>query len=546
MHSKKIIGLSLVSVMLLSNTAFAADLGSNTEGIKSVPISGPLFLDEKVDICTAKEIKSEIKLVKYNVRIPNVQRLKDAVYQEQLNYIIISQAMKDIKNVETKAEELATKAEKEGREFRPFEIYIDFDVKSNDSILSFAVTTYAMTGGANGNTRVDCYNIDTKQSKRVELKDLFKSDTDYKAIINKEISAQIEAQKQQENKSYFEGDEGFKTVSDFQGYYIKDGNLVVVFPRYSIAPGHMGTPEFKIPLESLSDILQAEEQTKFNSITGTVKEIVDSESAEDFKILWLEDKEGNPVNFIISKDTSILNNANITEGSTITGFYDVNAPMTMIYPPRYNVKMVAVSDQDQNVKLDRFDKDLVSFDKTLKLNVTDKTEIVLQDGTTFDGELANRKLVVIYGVSTRSIPAQTSPTKIIVLFEKAVAPIYNLTDVNTMDIVVNNKKVEAPAAYTNKQGTVMVPLRAIGEALGFEVAWNNKLKSVMLGKGISLRIGEDNYIYMKTAPIQLGTAPEIRDGKTYVPLNFFKKVVQMNNAYVFESQIVIDNAEKME
>jgi hypothetical protein len=51
---------------------------------------------------------------------------------------------------------------------------------------------------------------------------------------------------------------------------------------------------------------------------------------------------------------------------------------------------------------------------------------------------------------------------------------------------------------------------------------------------------------MKMAPIQLGTAPAIVEGKTFVPLSFFKEVTRLNNAYVFESQIVIDNGERME
>ncbi|MDF2890354.1 MAG: copper amine oxidase family protein [Clostridia bacterium] len=282
------------------------------------------------------------------------------------------------------------------------------------------------------------------------------------------------------------------------------------------------------------------EQAYFGSFAGKVKEIANFEAVEGSKILLLEDQEGNIANIIISKDTYILNNAEIAVGSEITGYYDANAPMIMIYPAQYNAEVVVVRNDEQNVKVDRFNKDLVSSDNWLKLNVSDATEILLQDDTAFEGQLTNRKLVVVYGVTTKSIPAQTTPSKIVVLFEKADTVI---GDVSTMDIVVNNKKIEASAAYMNEKGAVMVPLRAIAETLGFDVIWNNAEQSVMLGKGISLKIGEDNYIYMKTAPIQLGNAPEIKEGKTYVPLNFFREVTGMNNAYVFESQIVIDNEE---
>jgi hypothetical protein len=290
--------------------------------------------------------------------------------------------------------------------------------------------------------------------------------------------------------------------------------------------------------------LNASEKYYFYSFSGKVKEIADFNAVKGSKIVLVEDKAGGIANIIISKDTYVLNNADIVVGSEITGYYDANAPMITIYPAQYSAEVVVVEGKYQNVKVDHFDKDLVSSDKELKLNISDTTEITLQDGTAFSGVLDDRNLVVTYGITTRSIPAQTNPTKIVVLFEKADAVI---GDVSKMDTVVNNKKIEAPAAYVNEKGTVMVPIRAIAEALGYDVIWNNEQRSIELGnKGISFKIGEDSYLYLKTAPIQLGTAPEIKEGSTYVPISYFRDVLRMNNAYVFEAQIVIDNEEKIQ
>jgi hypothetical protein len=287
------------------------------------------------------------------------------------------------------------------------------------------------------------------------------------------------------------------------------------------------------------------EKFKFGSFTGKVKTVTDFEGVEGSKFVLVESSDGSEANIIISKDTYILNNAAIAVGSVITGYFDANAPMIMIYPAQYNAEVVVADNKDQCIKVDIFDKDLLSSDQFLKLNISDATEIILQDGTAFKGELANRKLVVTYGASTKSIPAQTTPDKIIVLFEKETASTNQLGDVSVMNIIVNNKKIEAPAAYTDVKGNVMVPLRAIAEALGYDVTWNNELQRAFLGKDISLSIGSDSYTYMKMAPIQLGTAPTIVEGRTFVPLSFFKEVTRMNNAYVFESQIVIDNEEQM-
>lgn len=318
----------------------------------------------------------------------------------------------------------------------------------------------------------------------------------------------------------------------------------------------MDTPDFKSihTLEGIDNVMPISTELelirgiKFGSVTGTVTKITDFEGVEGSKFILLENEEGIVGNIVVSNETYILNKSEITVGSVVTGYYDANAPMILIYPPQYKAEVVVVNKEGENVKVDRFNEELVSSDNLLKLNVLDDTEIVSKDGNPFDGELANRNLVVVYDVSTRSIPAQTNPIKVVVLPEYEEDIIVEETekiDVSNMDIVVNDKAIEAPSAYTNEDGVVMVPLRAIAEALEYDVKWDASLNSVMIGKGISLKIGEDNYNYMKTAPIKLGTAPELVEGKTFVPLKFFKEVLRMNNAYVFEAQIVIDNGEIM-
>lgn len=326
------------------------------------------------------------------------------------------------------------------------------------------------------------------------------------------------------------------------------GTLAVTILSLSSVTAYAANTEDLKPINALNSTQQAvpisiklEEQNQayFNSFTGVVKEISDFETIKGSKLILVEGADEALANILISDDTYVVNEAEIKIGATITGYYDANAPMLMIYPQRINAEVVSVQTTDFCIQVDRFNKDLISSDNFLKLNISDETEIILQDGTPFKGELANRKLVVLYGVSTRSIPAQTTPSKVVVLFEKAVP----VTAPEAMSILVNNKALEAPAAYTNDKGVLMVPLRAISEALGYRVVWDSKLKSVMLDKAISLSIGQDYYTYMKMAPLQLGTAPELVEGKTYVPLQFFKDVAHMNKAEIQGNQIIISNEE---
>jgi len=66
------------------------------------------------------------------------------------------------------------------------------------------------------------------------------------------------------------------------------------------------------------------------------------------------------------------------------------------------------------VKVDFFNSQLVSRDGQLRLNLTPNTPITLRNWQPFTQNPANHNLIVIYGPTTRSIPAQTSPYEVIV------------------------------------------------------------------------------------------------------------------------------------
>ena len=91
-------------------------------------------------------------------------------------------------------------------------------------------------------------------------------------------------------------------------------------------------------------------------------------------------------------------------------------------------------------------------------------------------------------------------------------------------IQVNGKSVGA-------DGCVMVPLRKVGEALGFKVVWKNG--SVYLDDGqmhTTATIGVDRYLASTsisgaigtTAPFSLGVPPYVANGTAYVPAGLFE------------------------
>lgn len=83
--------------------------------------------------------------------------------------------------------------------------------------------------------------------------------------------------------------------------------------------------------------------------------------------------------------------------------------------------------------------------------------------------------------------------------------------------------------YWNKDGkNPMISLRDLADALGIELTWNKENKSAELSKGNLWTIvttGKDQYSYNKML-LTLGTAPEITNGKMYIPAAFAEKVLQ--------------------
>lgn len=105
----------------------------------------------------------------------------------------------------------------------------------------------------------------------------------------------------------------------------------------------------------------------------------------------------------------------------------------------------------------------------------------------------------------------------------------------TYKLVVNGVDVKLPtdikSSFIAKDGTIMLPLRALAEALRYEVKWNGDIRAVEIIGGAqytSITIGEDSYFFAKTAPVQLGNAPVIVDNSTYVPIDFFKDILKVN------------------
>lgn len=261
-----------------------------------------------------------------------------------------------------------------------------------------------------------------------------------------------------------------------------------------------------------------EEKISYMSFEGYVKEI---KSNNGYTSVIMTDGKSDEVIgqfnlkgdiLVINQDTATIQALDkIEKGQKIRGFYRKDMPMILIYPPVINPEFIMISSEDTKnfVKHSYFDESLTSIDNDLKLNISDSSVLIDKHGKSVDIEkLKNKDLVVVYDVSTKSIPAQTNPKQVIML-EK---------DADEMPVKDEALEKIIDSGYM-ANGVNMIPLKQVADHFGYETAWDNATKTAILRKensSFTVTIGQQMYGYNKSLQ-KFEVSPEIKDARTYVP-----------------------------
>ena len=100
------------------------------------------------------------------------------------------------------------------------------------------------------------YHIDKASDTVVTLADLFRPGVDYSAVLTAEVLRQMEEQMAQSEEAVYFPEELTAIGPDQNFYFDEEGNIVLVFDEYTVAPGSMGMPEFTIPASVVQDLLR--------------------------------------------------------------------------------------------------------------------------------------------------------------------------------------------------------------------------------------------------------------------------------------------------
>ena len=257
MRTVRNIGVAAAAVLLCmtvgvnTNEVLAKELGQ-------LPVIGSL-----VRVLTITSYHEEDGDHDITVNVPEIEveetqtaGMSDADIEEAVNAQIqeivdshIAQAKE--KFAEYKEAFFATGGTEEEWGGRTMDIDVDYEVKYQEgSVLSLELSTFE--GWVAAQELRYYYNIDVAQNRELTLKDLLGGD--YVNIANESIRQQMkERAAADENLVYWgvteteSGIDGFVSVDEDTDFYISaDGNPVVCFGEYEIAPGFMGIQEFEI------------------------------------------------------------------------------------------------------------------------------------------------------------------------------------------------------------------------------------------------------------------------------------------------------------
>ena len=215
--------------------------------VQTIAVS-PRGEEVKVNV-TSEFISEETEALSVDMQIPVLNGHIDKSIETKLNSMFKKDALNLKDAVGKDAKEALEESKNYDLEFRKYLAASSYKVYYNkNEFLSLRVTHYVYTGGAHGGSYVKGYNIDLKTGREYSLKEIFNEGYGYKKIIDDIVLDEMKANRE----TYFEeAITNFKGIAENHPYYIEDGNLVVYFGEYEIAPYAAGMQEFRIPFTVL-------------------------------------------------------------------------------------------------------------------------------------------------------------------------------------------------------------------------------------------------------------------------------------------------------
>ena len=268
----------------------------------------------------------------------------------------------------------------------------------------------------------------------------------------------------------------------------------------------------------------AQKGAEIGITTGSIKSI------DGQRIIVKGEGSYQEINLLVSEDTHIVKGANgqsidfakLKKGDKVVAYYD--AAVTRSLPPQGRaVAFVVGNDEDNAIYMRVSNVENLANGDIRVLNSNGDALVTIKKNQVEDIEDINEgsEILVWYKMMTMSLPGQATSTKTVVLTEGTDIKVHLSAGI----AAVKGQEFE----IVKKDGKVYLPLREICEKLGYKVEWNNENKAIMIHKGprtANVIIGSHEYAKMKMR-VQLDEVPQIINGKTFVPVDFFDDVLDL-------------------
>ncbi|MFW5988053.1 MAG: DUF3298 and DUF4163 domain-containing protein [bacterium] len=195
-----------------------------------------------VEIISLPIDKKEEEVYQIEAEIPILMELNHKNIQEEYNDLFRDNILTFIEYTIEMARQNQQDFADANFPLKEFVARVDYDLKNDNQILSIKFNYYQYTGGAHGNPYSLSYNIDLATGEDIKLVDFLED----KNLRLSQVEDLIKSKIENEPDLYFQDDYGFQSLDEEQCYYLENGELVVYFQPYAIAPYSTGMPEFRI------------------------------------------------------------------------------------------------------------------------------------------------------------------------------------------------------------------------------------------------------------------------------------------------------------
>jgi hypothetical protein len=232
-----------LSVLLLTLSAFSTAAAQDTSEIK---------------VLESESYKITIGNYEAEILIPEMSGLADSAEMTEINQSFSDHGAELMANFVSEAKAIRKEYPVDGPHYAmqyKFEVLYD-----NAERLVFRKFEFSAAGSSNYSAQY--FTIDKAGKKLVTLADHYSQHPDYMTAIRQEIESSMRAYNQSNEMKYWIDeapgatdpkvslDQVFSKIEENRQYYLnQDGDVVITFNKYDVAPGAMGTPEFVIPAD---------------------------------------------------------------------------------------------------------------------------------------------------------------------------------------------------------------------------------------------------------------------------------------------------------